>query len=427
LLKEIELEDGMIAWIPGARFDKSKALAACEELSDEKKREYHWYVFRNKSLLDFLSRGDFEHFLVNEVNSPIETIDLLNKRAEFREWLSGSFAKQFDLVLSKAIDLKNPTLIKGLLAGRRWVAPAFTDACFQATLRQMDRLLQPLRDANARAEETKPSVAAVKALLDENSLLYLLNSLPIFNYEDEAALIIRSIAHAAFANHSDIDLAKAILQVSNQLRKTSAIVRGYVEEDFKKIDQIIQKERESEARLTSGDTKWEITKHGARLGSKKISAGEVVALRWGVLVNRQSNGTSSYDFLLAVKDRYTEISYSWRAFRDIEKNEKTFNQLLDAALIHLFPHLIERIDGLLKAGWPVRIGPCSVTERGISFKTTGWFSSSQNTVPWDSLGISIANGDLTIFDKVSPKIKTTMAIITTDNAMVVPFLVQSRT
>src|SRR5262249_49748647 len=174
-----------------------------------------------------------------------------DESAAFREWLSEPFAKQFDLVLSKAIELENPVLITSLLAGRRWVAPSFTEACFQSTLRQIDRLLQPLRDAGERAAETKPSVGSVKALLDETSLLYLLNSLPVYfrQHQDEAAQIIRNIAHTAFAEHSDIDLAKAILQVSNELRKISTNVREYIEEDFKKIDKVIEKEQESEARL----------------------------------------------------------------------------------------------------------------------------------------------------------------------------------
>jgi hypothetical protein len=426
LLKEIELEDGVVAWLPGTRFDKSKVISAIEELTDDSKRECHWHVFRNPPLLDFLSRGGFEHFLVNEASSPTEIIELLDdESAALREWLSEPFAKQFDLVLSKAIDRKNPALITCLLAGRRWVAPSFTDACFQSTLRQIDRLLQPLRDAGGRAAEIKPSVESVKALLDENSLLHLLNSLPVYfrNYQDETAQIIRNIAQTAFAKHSDIDLAKAILQVSNQLRKISANVRGYIEEDFKQIDKIIQ----SEARLTSGGTKWEITKRGALLGSQNIPADKVTALRLGRSITRQSNGTPTYDFLLAVKDgNGTEIRYRWQASRDIEKNEKCFDQLSAAALDYLFPVIVERIDGLLKAGKLVRIGPCSVTESGISFQNKGWFSNSENTVPWERLGTNLANGDLTVFDKGSEKIKTSMTLMTTDNAMVLHFLAHVR-
>jgi tetratricopeptide (TPR) repeat protein len=238
LLKEIELEDGVVAWIPGIRFDKSKAISASEELSDEIKREYHWHVFRNPPLLDFLSRGGFEHFLVKEASSPIEIIELLDdESAAFREWLSEPFAKQFDLVLSRAIDLKNPALITCLLAGRRWVAPSFTDACFQSTLRQIDRLLQPLRDARGRAAETNPSVTSVQTLLDENSLLHLLNSLPVYfrDYQDEAAQIIRDIHPHCFRQalyHRPRQGDPSGLQpASKNLRQCPRIYRGRFQAD----------------------------------------------------------------------------------------------------------------------------------------------------------------------------------------------------
>src|SRR5262249_708278 len=91
LLKEIELEDGVVAWIPGTRFEKSKAMSAIEELRDDIKRESHWRVFRNPPLLDFLSRGGFEHFLVNEVAQII------------RDIAHTAFAKHSDIDLTKAI------------------------------------------------------------------------------------------------------------------------------------------------------------------------------------------------------------------------------------------------------------------------------------------------------------------------------------
>jgi hypothetical protein len=152
-----------------------------------------------------------------------------------------------------------------------------------------------------------------------------------------------------------------------------------------------------------------------------------MALRWGTLITRRQYGTPTYDFLLSVKDgNDTEIRYGWQAWADIEKHEKNFNKLLDAALNYLFPVIVERIDRLLKAGEPVTIGPCSVTESGISFQTRGWFSNNQNTMPWGRLGINIANGDLTVFDKASPKTKTSMTLRTTDNATVLRFLPQVR-
>jgi hypothetical protein len=163
------------------------------------------------------------------------------------------------------------------------------------------------------------------------------------------------------------------------------------------------------------------------LGSQNIPTERVTALRWGTLVTRQSNGTSTYDFLLAVKDgNGTEIRYNWQVSKDIENSEKYFDQLLRAALNYLFPVVVKHIEGLLKVGKSVKIGPCSVTDSGISFETKGWFSNNQNFVPWQRLGINIANGDIFFFDKTSPGVKTSMALRTTDNATVLRFLAEIR-
>jgi hypothetical protein len=54
LLQEVELEDGAVSWLSGVSIDKSRAIGVCEELNDEDKRAFHWYVFQNKPLLAFL-------------------------------------------------------------------------------------------------------------------------------------------------------------------------------------------------------------------------------------------------------------------------------------------------------------------------------------------------------------------------------------
>ena len=124
LLRKIDLEDGVVSWLSGVRIDKSSAIRACEELNDEDKWVFHWYVFQNKPLLAFLCRGSHEHFLVDEEDSPLDIIEILDEEGNgFREWLSEPFAEQFDRVLARAIDARNLVVLECLLDGRRWVGP----------------------------------------------------------------------------------------------------------------------------------------------------------------------------------------------------------------------------------------------------------------------------------------------------------------
>ena len=97
LLHEIELEGGRVEWMPGLQIDRSRALSVCEDLVNPLLRRFHFHVFKNKDLSAFLSRGSPDHFLVDDIASPIPTLELLeNDQEGFPLWLSKRFAPQFD-------------------------------------------------------------------------------------------------------------------------------------------------------------------------------------------------------------------------------------------------------------------------------------------------------------------------------------------
>lgn len=429
LFREIELEEGRIQWLPGVSIDKSKAIAVCEELNDETNREFHSDVFQDKPLLDFLSRGSHEHFLVNQTHSPLETIELLEDESNgFREWLSEPFAKQFDRLLSKAIEKKNLIVLECMLDGRRWVAPSFADRCFENARRQVDRLLQPLREARVRADDVMPTVESIKDLLTQTASVGILNLLPTYfrDLQNEAVSHIRGIAINCFNSHSNSDLSREILEITRLFRFKSADLNHQLDDDFKKIEALIRDERKHEVRLTSGSDDWKITKEGAVLGARRISAKDAVAVRWGAAVTREAYGATC-DFLLGVRGTDgREIKFSWKATTDLEKNNEYFNNLINACIRYVFPEIVEKIESRLKAGERIPIGPCTVAESGVQFETKGWIFASSHFIPWSRVHVAVANGELMVSDIASPKAKTTMSVRETDNAMVLRFLAHSR-
>ena len=84
LLQEIDVNDGKVSWLNDYPLDKSRALGLEDELHDEKKRGYHWAIFRNKLLLRFLTHGDIGHFLYADNYFPRATLELLDKETELR-------------------------------------------------------------------------------------------------------------------------------------------------------------------------------------------------------------------------------------------------------------------------------------------------------------------------------------------------------
>jgi len=423
LLQEIELE-GKLEWMPGLSIDKSRAISVCEELNNEDQRAFHSYVFEKKNLLAFLSKGCYAHFLVDEHDSPLDTIELLDEDSEFLDWLSDFFSKQFDLVLTKAIDSKNLIVLECLLDGRRWVSPSHADKCFDNARRLVDRLLEPLREANNRADDEKPTVAFVQRLLERNALPGVLNLLPTYfqYYQNEAVSQIRGIAISCFNSHQDADLSREILQLTKLFRFKSAQLNQQLAEDFKKIEELIREERKHEAKLASGSDKWEITKEGARQGSRFIAAADAASVRWGAVITRISTGVT-HEFLLAVTaEDGGVVQFSWKASQEIERHEKHYGDLINASLCYLLPAIVGRIEKRLNGGLSVRIGPCSLSRAGVTYETKGWLSTTQHSVPWPRVHISVENGEMIVSDLQSPKAKIAFPFLATNNAPVLMFM-----
>jgi tetratricopeptide (TPR) repeat protein len=176
LLQEIELEDGCIHWLSGAHIDKSKAISLCDELHDKQKIEFHRQVYNNKPLLRFLSLGEHAHFCVDRNHSPLGLIEYLDDTENgFREWLSGPFSRQFNLVLSSAVENKYLYIIEVLLDGRRWVSTSFTEACFVDSKKIVSGLASKLAALEDNSKTEKPVLADVLYALNWKGLLDMLN------------------------------------------------------------------------------------------------------------------------------------------------------------------------------------------------------------------------------------------------------------
>jgi hypothetical protein len=437
LLQEIELEDGCISWLDGFHVDKSKAIDVCDDLNDERKREFHWHVYNNKPLLYFLSFGEHTHFLVNETTSPLETIELFidtidifgEQDNEFSEWLSEPFTKQFDLVLSKAIDKKNLTVLECLLDGRRWVTRVNADKCFENSRRQVNRLIEPLRLAKNSAHEIMPTVESVTRLLEQTAIVDILNLLPTYfrDLQNEAPSLIRSMAVSCYNSHSNAELSKNVLQIARRFTFKSAELNHHLDDDFKQIEELIREERKNEVRLTSGSNKWEIVKDGIYQGERYFPANTIVSARWGAFITRDGS-VKTYDYLFAVKnDKGDEIKFTWKATAEIEKNQAYFNSFLDAAISYLLPSIIERLDNRLKSGNIIQIGPCTISEKGVQFETKGWIFSETQFVPWSRVRLDVDNGELIISDTAATKVRTQMSLRLIDNAPVLHFLAHLKT
>jgi tetratricopeptide (TPR) repeat protein len=425
LIQEIELEDGKIHYVEGLAIDKSRAIGICDELNDENLKHYHWLVFSTPNLLGFLTRGEIRHFLCLEDYKPLDLLEELDSEwSGFREWLSQTFARQYDLVLTRALQNKRVPLIESLFDGRRWILREHEERCFEGARRQVEQLLGPLRQASESAKEVKPTSNQINRTLSHDGLISIINLLPepFRGQQSEAVSLIRSIAITAFNEHGDTDLSKEILSLARKFSFKSAALTQRLAEDFKQIEKLIAQERKHEAKLILGEDTLEVAKDGVRQGTTYIAADSVTAIRWGVMITG-TQYSQVYQFLMVCRDNAgNETKFSWQSSGDIEEQQKHFSALVNAALNYIVPKIYEKIQALLDAGREVKIGPCSLSKNDLMFEKSGWFSSKRMTIPWSQVETRMSNGVLSLYDRGNPRTRVEMQIRDTENSVILQFL-----
>jgi tetratricopeptide (TPR) repeat protein len=246
LLQEIDLNDGKVRWLDDYPLDKSRAIAMEDELHDDVKRRYQSAIFHNTRLLRFLTRGEIEHFLYSDEYFPQDTLELLDEEPEFRAFLSKPFAREYNLVLSRAIDGRLLAVVEALFDGRRWVDPADDDICFEGAYKRIGDLVELMRSKARDARVRKVSLSDMEEFLREHSYPEIFNLLPtaFASLQTEVVTEIRSLAVSCFNEHDDPDLSKGVLNLCNLFTLRNHELSTRLKEDFKTIEEIISKQRD---------------------------------------------------------------------------------------------------------------------------------------------------------------------------------------
>jgi tetratricopeptide (TPR) repeat protein len=430
---ELQLEEGRLEVLGNVQMDQNRILECIDELFDEDKKVFHWNVFQTPPLLNFLTRGHIEHFLYFPDYFPREALNALDWE-DFRRWLSEPFSHQFDFVLGRALERESFPQIEALFDGRRWIVEKGEEICFSGARRYIARRLEPLDHLVEKAVEDFPPILEIESLIDGHhvidyaprtgTLAQLLNLLPdqFRDLQSRAVESLRTLALAAYNNHGDADLSKAILNLSKKFHFKSPRLRHQLEDDFKKIEQLIKQEREHEAKFSLGERPMEVTKDGVKHGDTFLKASEIAGIRWGITVTTEGYARH-LDFLLIFRDtNLNSVKISWKTSQNLEKQQDAFNSLLKASLIYIVPSLVARIQHQIENGEHIRVGTCNLRKDGITFETQGWFTTKQRFIPWGRIGTEIESGMLHVFDKGDRSVKVICPLRDSENAVVLQFL-----
>jgi tetratricopeptide (TPR) repeat protein len=251
---ELKLNDGKVSWLGDYSLDKARALAVVDELDDEAKRRYHLAVYRNNRLLNFLTRGDIQHFLYRDDYFPCDTEELLHREPGFRTFLSKPFAKQYNRVLTRAIEQRRLPVVEVLFDGRRWVEPEDEDLCFDGASKRVGDIVEKMRAIVRGGTSRKVSLREIEVFLREHSLPELFNLLPVHfaSYQGEIVRELRFLAISCFKKYDEFILSRDFLNLCKRFTSRDVAFNEQLQEDFKTIEAMISAERASKA--TQPDT-----------------------------------------------------------------------------------------------------------------------------------------------------------------------------
>ncbi len=447
LLHEIDLNDGLVSWMENLAIDKSRALALVDELHDDMRLCFHAIVHRNESLCRFLTHGDIQHFLYSEARSLDEVWEALDDDTlEFRELLNKPFARQYDFVLSRAIDQRKLAVIEALFDGRRWVEPEDEDVCFRGAMQCVRAVVQ---EANARkATNGRQSLQALQSWLDDGAIVEIFNLLPTAYFRDEQVQLVRIIREMAvdcWNNHSDSELSAAVLSLCKRFRFKSAELNNQLEKDLAAVTTILNETREHSfsAEVRRG-IPVSITSTGAELDGVRLGPDEVEAIRWGEYVRTVNGIESEHDFCIGIRGQSRAIEIRWgkrsifQAVGDVFRKrgeicpidqlgtadqQQMFRKAINAALHFLMPSLLSKLVERLRGGGSIGVGHCRLSARGIAFQA-GLLRATDWLIPWSQAIATIRNGQMVVADRRRSKATTAMSIMETDNAVLLPMLIE---
>ncbi|MEX3901074.1 tetratricopeptide repeat protein [Paraburkholderia sp. BR10954] len=425
LLREIDLEDGKIAWLPGLVIDRSKALTILDALNDETQWLAHQFVHENPHLEAFLACGRLSHFLVTDALTI--DISMANLGEEpVLEIISPAFARQYDLVLTRAIDLGDVDAVECMFDGRRWVLPQHEEDCLEGPRRAVERLCEPLRKLVGESEKRNVNLGEVESTFKNGKLDQILAHLPAEFYAVHMAVygFLSDLAVNYLKKDANPEAAKAIIGLGKVSAARVPSLSHQLAEDEKVIDGLIAKEKATEAHLTVNKLNLDITRTGVSYGNLAILVPDIVAVRWGAV--RTSNVPPTARFRLAFKDfRGTDIDVCWTA-QYIGQQEKLWHGLLDATMHHLMNSVVANFKARLASGTPTRVGPLEVKEEGVVFEVPGWFSKKKVLCCWKNLVTSIKNGEVLLKDATNGMASAALDLDSIDNAIVLHMLASNQ-
>lgn len=248
LLQEIELSDSDSIEHNGVQLTKADCIKAIDDLDNKNKKEFHFFIFQNKPLSDFLSKGSLIFF----ENYQIESI---YKLPEFVDFISPYFSTQYDKVLTDNFRKQNIKAVSKILSVKPITNELLFEACYRGTYSIIKGFDNEITDIRKKIElKESPFIEkqffGLASLIKEKVSTDLINLLPSYfqSLRNQLAQSIRKLAvDINNGPYSLYEPAYKIIEIANefltdglvkqQISKGYYIIKTNYEDEFPKQTQ----------------------------------------------------------------------------------------------------------------------------------------------------------------------------------------------
>lgn len=263
LLAEIEL-DGFIV-VDGLEVNKTDALTAFEDLDNVQKRDFHFFLYQNRYLSEFLTFGNTKFFFNNYSdtsllnNKSVERINLHNNtrtennhsseyfnNRDFVDFISPYYTEKFNQVFSKAVISNNLKEITFLAASPIKLDGANADKSFKDAYRYLKEKIQEI-DKITEDVETEgyfhENPENINSRLKELTNIELLNRLPNYfqNTRNDFTSKIRNLSITIHNQLEETEIAQSILKFASSI-EVDGLIKKRVSEDLKRLEDLVEEQ-----------------------------------------------------------------------------------------------------------------------------------------------------------------------------------------
>lgn len=194
LIAEIELSDTNTIIHDGIELNKGDCIKIIDELDNKDSKEFHFFIYQNKLLKEFLTSGNLYFFEYYKTES-------IYNLPEFIDFISPYFSEQLDKALLECYKDGKLYSLKKILSIKPIVNALYYEKCFKTIysyIKEIDNVIKTIISeiSSGKSSFINKQFVGLDLLIIEKVNIDLLNLLPSYfqNLRNQLAMSIRNLA-----------------------------------------------------------------------------------------------------------------------------------------------------------------------------------------------------------------------------------------